>query len=112
MLRRRFLLVFTLMLTAAPALAQNAARPGSIAAGQVIAEERCARCHAIAATGNSPFPAAPPFRELQKKYPIEQLAEALAEGIGAGHPDMPEFVLQPVEIEGFLAFLNSLQPSR
>ncbi|MBU0725447.1 MAG: cytochrome c [Alphaproteobacteria bacterium] len=112
MLRRRFLLVFALMLTAAPVLAQNAAQPGSIAAGQVIAEERCARCHAIAATGNSPFPAAPPFRELQKKYPIEQLAEALAEGIGVGHPDMPEFVLQPVEIEGFLAFLNSLQPSR
>ena len=111
MLHRQFLLVFALMLIAAPALAQNAVQPGSIAAGRVIAEERCARCHAIATTGDSPFPAAPPFRDLRKKYPVEQLAEALAEGIAVGHPDMPEFVLQPVEIEGFIAFLNSLQPS-
>lgn len=112
MLQSRFLFVFALMLTAAPALAQNAAQPGSIAAGQAIAEERCTRCHAIAATGNSPFPAAPPFRELHRKYPVEQLAEALAEGIAVGHPDMPEFVLQPAEIEDFITFLNSLQPSR
>ncbi|WP_439514628.1 c-type cytochrome [Oceanibaculum nanhaiense] len=112
MLRRRFLLAFALMLIAAPVLAQNTVQPASIAAGRVIAEERCARCHAIAATGDSPFPAALPFRELHRKYPVEQLAEALAEGIAVGHPDMPEFVLQPAEIEDFIAFLNSLQPPR
>lgn len=112
MLRHRFLLAFALMLTAAPVLARNAAQPGSIAAGRVIAEERCARCHSIAAMGDSAFPAAPPFRDLHKKYPVEQLAEALAEGIGVGHPDMPEFVLQPAEIEGFIAYLHSLESSR
>ena len=37
------------------------------------------------------------------------LAEALAEGIVSGHPDMPVFVFTPPQIEAFLAYLNSLE---
>jgi hypothetical protein len=32
---------------------------------------------------------------LEARYPLEALEEALAEGIVTGHPDMPQFALEP-----------------
>jgi hypothetical protein len=52
---------------------------------------------------------APPFRELHKRYPVEDLEEALAEGISTRHPAMPEFRLEPSQIDDFIAFLKSLE---
>jgi hypothetical protein len=54
---------------------------------------------------------APPFRDLSKRYAIENLAEALAEGIVTGHPAMPRFTFEPREIEALLTFIASLTPS-
>jgi mono/diheme cytochrome c family protein len=42
-------------------------------------------------------------------WPLESLDEALAEGITVGHPDMPEFVLEPDEIAALIAYLESLE---
>ena len=61
------------------------------ARGEAIAQRHCARCHAIGDAGASPMGLAPPFRDLSKRYPIETLEEALAEGIVVGHPAMPRF---------------------
>jgi cytochrome c len=47
-----------------------------------------------------------------KRYPPDNLAEALAEGINSGHPDMPEFVFQPPEIEAIVTYLGTLTPAR
>jgi hypothetical protein len=55
---------------------------------------------------------APPFRVLPERYPVEQLAEALAEGIVTGHPMMPEFTFDPREINALLSYLQSLAPTR
>ncbi|WP_295556801.1 cytochrome c [uncultured Hyphomicrobium sp.] len=76
--------------------------------GRHALETRCARCHAIGPEGKSPRSDAPPFRDIVKRYPPEDLAESLAEGIMSGHPDMPEFVLAPEEIDGVVAYLRSL----
>jgi mono/diheme cytochrome c family protein len=76
--------------------------------GRAIAEAKCARCHAIAMKGESPMALAPPFRELPTRYPVEHLAEALAEGIVVGHPAMPEFTFAPPEIDALLSYLQSL----
>ncbi len=40
---------------------------------------------------------------------IETLAEALAEGISTGHPSMPEFRLEPDQINDLLSYLKSLE---
>jgi mono/diheme cytochrome c family protein len=69
----------------------------------------CARCHAVGRTGASPHPAAPPFRTLSRKYKVEGLAEALAEGIYTGHPDMPEFIFEPEEVGAIIDYLKSIQ---
>ncbi len=83
-----------------------------VAKGRDLAEGNCKRCHAIGAEPASPHQSAPPFRLIAERYPSENLAEALAEGIVAGHPDMPVFVMKPDQIEAFLAYLNSLEPPK
>jgi cytochrome c len=76
--------------------------------GRVLVERECARCHSVLRTGQSRHRSAPPFRDLSKKYPIESLAEALAEGIVVGHKDMPEFLFEPDDIQAILAYISSL----
>ena len=92
------------------------ARPASaqdwgtrITEGRRIAEINCSTCHAIGRWGDSRHPAAPPFRYLSRDYPVNELEEAFAEGIMVGHPDMPEFRLEPAEIDALLAYIQSVQ---
>ncbi|MCC2653360.1 MAG: c-type cytochrome [Microvirga sp.] len=66
----------------------------------------CAACHAIAHVGESPLRIAPPFRTLDERSPVENLAEALSEGIITGHPTMPEFRLDVAQINDFIAYLT------
>jgi cytochrome c len=77
--------------------------------GRAIVQQNCSRCHAIGTTGESTHPKAPPFRIIVTRYPVEDLAEALAEGIVSGHPAMPQFVFEPQQINAILAYLNSLK---
>ena len=77
--------------------------------GEVLVRENCSRCHAIGKEGDSPHKEAPPFRTLAKNYPIEDLAESLAEGIVSGHPDMPIFVFGPHDVEAIIEYLQSIQ---
>jgi cytochrome c len=86
---------------------------GDVTRGLTLAETNCATCHAVGATGDSPYPYAPPFRTLPLKYDLDGLAEALAEGIEVGHRgarQMPEFVFEPQQIEDLLAYIGSLAP--
>ena len=88
------------------------AQPGLDPAAQrglTIARANCARCHSIDRVTASPLAIAPPFRTLHKRYPIETLGEALAEGISTGHPTMPEFRLEPDQIGDLLAYLKTLE---
>lgn len=85
------------------------AQSSDIDRGKAILQKKCMRCHAIEMTDKSHHPQAPPFRDIVKRYPVEDLAEALGEGIVSGHPDMPEFVFQPDEIGAILAYLDSLK---
>lgn len=80
-----------------------------IEAGNAVAERSCARCHAIGNAGNSPLAQAPPFRAFAGKWPLENLEEALAEGIVVGHKAMPEFALSTTEISDLIAYLETLQ---
>jgi mono/diheme cytochrome c family protein len=77
--------------------------------GQELLSTNCSRCHAIGRAGNSTHPEAPPFRTLGHRYPIEVLAEALAEGLSSGHPDMPEFRFEIDDVDAILAYLKSIQ---
>lgn len=93
----------------ASAVSANAAEKTLIDKGEVLVKENCSRCHAIGKEGDSPHKEAPPFRTLAKNYPIEDLAESLAEGIVSGHPDMPIFVFGPQDVAAIIQYLESIQ---
>lgn len=84
------------------------AQDSAVQRGWSFAQTNCARCHAIGPAGDSPLAKAPPFRTLHERYPVEQLAEALAEGIRTAHPGMPPFELDPAQITDLIAYLKSL----
>ena len=81
-----------------------------IVLGRSLVEANCSRCHAVTSSDRSPHPDAPAFRLLSRRYPMETLAEALAEGISTGHPDMPEFVASPAQIDAIIAYIGSINP--
>lgn len=77
--------------------------------GRLLVQQNCGRCHAVALDDRSPLPLAPPFREVAKRYPPDNLAESLAEGIVTGHDGMPEFTFEPEEIVAIVSYLESLR---
>ena len=76
--------------------------------GLNFALANCARCHSTDKVSPSPFALAPPFRDLHLRYPVENLAEALGEGIVTSHQNMPEFRLDPGQVGDFIDFLKTL----
>jgi mono/diheme cytochrome c family protein len=78
-------------------------------AGRRLAAERCGACHAVDRDDASPMAEAPPFRTLGQRYPLDNLEEALAEGIFAGHPEMPDDPWAPDDIARLLAWLETIQ---
>jgi cytochrome c len=77
--------------------------------GQVFVQTNCSGCHSVGHFGDSPLAIAPPFRTFHENYPIDDLAEALAEGIVTGHPSMPQFQLDPGQIEDVISYLKTLE---
>jgi mono/diheme cytochrome c family protein len=85
------------------------AQAPSAAKGQKIAQKYCASCHAIGRTGKSPNPKSPPFRTLHDRYPVEDIQEALVEGISTGHHGMPEFTFDEASSGDLIAYLKTLE---
>ena len=86
----------------------HAADENNVIAGQKIAKKRCGHCHAIGLKGKSRYKKAPRFVDIVSKWPVDSLAESLAEGIVVGHKAMPEFQLDPEPLGHLLAYLSSL----
>lgn len=102
------LIAFTLAV-AAGLLQAHAFEPPSVQRGRHFAQTYCAKCHAIGKIDSSALAEAPPFRTLSQRYPLDDLAEPLAEGIQTGHPSMPEWRLDPGELTDLIAYMKSIQ---
>jgi len=81
----------------------------SVDRGRRLAQRNCVQCHAIAPRRQSANPAAPPFRELYRRYPAGTLEEAFGAGLLTRHPAMPQIELLPGEIADLTAYVKSLQ---
>ncbi|MBI3701617.1 MAG: cytochrome c [Afipia sp.] len=104
-MRRATGFMFATLALIAPVLAASP----SAERGRAFAATNCARCHSIDKVTASTLSIAPPFRTLHKRYPVESLEEALAEGIVTGHPTMPEFELDPGQVTDLINFLKTLE---
>ena len=89
-------------------LAAFAAANAAEGDGKAVLEKNCGRCHSIEATGESPLPQAPPLREVYLRYPIDQLEEGFAEGMGSKHRDMPQIQFSTDQVAAILNYLGSI----
>jgi cytochrome c len=96
------------LLTIGASVALAVESPGAASDGKALLEANCSRCHSIAETGVSPLEKAPPLREVYLKYPIEQLEEGFAEGMGSRHRDMPQIQFSPDQVSAILSYLGSI----
>jgi cytochrome c len=77
--------------------------------GRSFVTTNCAQCHSVDKYTASPLKIAPAFRTLHERYPVEDLAGPLAEGIVVGHPTMPQFKLDPGQVDDVITYLKTLQ---
>ncbi|MCB1427043.1 MAG: cytochrome c [Zhengella sp.] len=107
---RGVIATFAALVILAPGTIAAMAQEADVEHGKALVETNCAQCHGVGASDASKHPAAPPFRELSERYPVDALEEAFAEGIVTGHEDMPEFEATPQQITDIIAYLSSIQP--
>ena len=81
-------------------------RAPDVVKGRAIAVRDCGGCHAPEEEGQSLVEGAPTLREFAARWPVEYLAESLAEGIVSGHPLMPDYQYTPEQIGDLLAYLD------
>lgn len=99
--------IVCLCVSAAPALAQT---DGELDQGRQLVETNCGSCHGVGKADASPHQQAPPFRTLSESFPMDALEEAFADGrIYSGHPDMPEFIATPEQLDAIIAYIAFLQ---
>ncbi|MBD2750650.1 cytochrome c [Microvirga sp. BT688] len=77
--------------------------------GRILIKANCSGCHAVGRADVSPMPDAPPLREVHQRYPVEHLAEALAEGLTTGHQGKPAFRFDAREVNDIIEYLKSLE---
>ena len=83
-----------------------------VAVGERLVGGLCTPCHSVEANRPSPHEDAPSLTGLSSNYPVEALAESLAEGIMTGHPDMPVFTFDSASIDSIIAYLESIQEAQ
>ncbi len=81
----------------------------SLELGQELVRQNCARCHATDSGEKSSHPAAPAFRKLLKRYPIDALEEGFVDEIYSMHPDMPVFKVTAEQLDAILYYIESIQ---
>jgi cytochrome c len=84
------------------------------AQGRAILQKNCSRCHSIDESEESPVPAAPPFRNVYKKFAVEELKMRLSEGVVSHFRGMPQIDFTSEEITRIVDYLDVLRatPSR
>ncbi len=104
--RRARMAVAVLACLTGPAVAQLSP---AAQRGRSFVVSHCAQCHSVDKDSASPLAIAPPLRTLHQRYPVENLAESLGEGILVGHPAMPQFKLEPSQVDEVIAYLRTLE---
>ena len=86
----------------------DAADPELEARGKVILQEKCSRCHAIEAVGESPLNRAPPMRDIYARFNPRELQAELSEGKVSKHKEMPQIDFSDEDVHAILSYLYAL----
>jgi mono/diheme cytochrome c family protein len=76
--------------------------------GKTILHEKCGRCHAIEAVGESPLNKAPPMRDIYARFNPRELQAELSEGKVSKHKEMPQIAFSDEDVYAILTYLHAL----
>ena len=82
--------------------------PTKLARGKAILQEKCGRCHAAEATGESPLKGAPPMRDIYTRFAPRELEAELREGMVSRHKAMPQIEFWHEDASAIMAYLYAL----
>lgn len=91
-----------------PAALNPADSSKTAARGKDILQEKCGRCHAIEAVGESPLKQAPPMREIYGRFNPRELQAELSEGKVSKHKEMPQIAFSDEDVYAILTYLYAL----
>jgi cytochrome c553 len=78
------------------------------AKGKTILQDKCARCHSIEATGDSPLKQAPPMRTIYRRFNQKELRAELSEGMVSKHREMPQIEFSDDDVYAIMTYLYTL----
>jgi mono/diheme cytochrome c family protein len=76
--------------------------------GKAILQEKCGRCHAIEAVGESPLNGAPAMRDVYGRFNPRELQAELSEGKVSKHKEMPQIAFSDEDVYAILTYLYAL----
>ena len=76
--------------------------------GKMILQEKCGRCHATEAVGESPLKDAPPMRDIYARFRPRELQAELAEGMVSKHREMPQIEFSDEDVYAIMSYLYTL----
>lgn len=76
--------------------------------GKMVLQEKCGRCHAIEAVGESPLKEAPPMRDVYARFNPRELQAELSEFMVSKHREMPQIEFSDEDVHAILAYLYVL----
>ena len=96
------------LLMCLPASSDAADSSQLAARGKAILQDKCGRCHAVEAVGESPLKQAPPMRDIYARFAPRELQAELSEGMVSKHRDMPQIEFSDEDVGAILAYLYAL----
>jgi mono/diheme cytochrome c family protein len=106
--RFAFELLIAALLVCSSATANAATSSQLRSKGKALLEEKCGRCHAIGAVGESPLKEAPPMRTIYARFAPRELQAELREGMVSRHRAMPQIDFSDEDTDAILAYLYAL----
>lgn len=97
-----------LLLVCAAAVCDAADTSKLAARGKAIVQEKCGRCHAVDATGESPLKIAPPMRDIYTRFAPRELQAELREGMVSRHKEMPQIEFSDEDVAAIMWYLYAL----
>jgi mono/diheme cytochrome c family protein len=77
--------------------------------GKAILQEKCGRCHAVEAAGESPLKQAPPMRDIYGRFNPRELQAELSEGKVSKHKEMPQIAFSEEDVHAILTYLYAIR---
>ena len=82
------------------------------AKGKALLQGKCARCHSIELTGDSPLKQAPPMRTIYRRFNEKELRAELSEGMVSRHKEMPQIQFSDEDTYAIMTYLYTLATAR